>query len=158
MSTSTPPWSSRLRMAGSVPLNWNSYVLMTSSPPWITELVDNLRAATWMNHARIYLTGSSMADMSTWKIGASGSAPSSSSSPCYAVKCCYAFEEDAKAWPHTYTERRPVLVEFGELSHSELRSGAAGKACSRTSSARLMRAPGKRCFARCGRTWRTSTS
>ena len=25
---------------------------------WVAELVDNLRAATWVNHTRIYLTGS----------------------------------------------------------------------------------------------------
>lgn len=38
--------------------------------PWVTELVANLRAATWVDHTRIYLTGSSMGGMSTWEIGA----------------------------------------------------------------------------------------
>ena len=28
--------------------------------PWVTELVGSLRAATWMSHTRIYLTGSHM--------------------------------------------------------------------------------------------------
>ena len=28
--------------------------------PWVAELVDSLRVATWVSHTRIYLTGSHM--------------------------------------------------------------------------------------------------
>ena len=47
--------------------------------PWIMELVDNLRAATWMSHTRIYPTGSYM-DRSSLVIGVwFGALPSSGS-------------------------------------------------------------------------------
>ena len=38
--------------------------------PWVTELVDALRAAWWVDPNRIYLTGCSMGGMSTWELGA----------------------------------------------------------------------------------------
>jgi len=38
--------------------------------PWVTELVDVLRAAWWVDPSRIYLTGCSMGGMSTWELGA----------------------------------------------------------------------------------------
>jgi len=37
---------------------------------WVTELVDVLRAAWWVDPNRIYLTGCSMGGMSTWELGA----------------------------------------------------------------------------------------
>ena len=87
-----------------------------------------------MSHTRIYLTGSSMDGMSTWEIGASAKAPSLSCISRYAAKRSYLLEKDAKTKSTTDTECRPVLAEFREMSPSGLRSGAAGKACSRTSS------------------------
>ena len=87
-----------------------------------------------MSHTRIYLTGSSMAEVSTWEIGASAKAPSLSCISRYAVKRNHLLEKDAQTKSNTHTECRPVLVEFRELSQSELRSSAAGKACSRSSS------------------------
>jgi len=38
--------------------------------PWIVELVNTLRAAHWIDHRRIYLTGCSMGGMSTWEVAA----------------------------------------------------------------------------------------
>jgi len=38
--------------------------------PWILELANTLRAAHWIDHRRIYLTGCSMGGMSTWEIAA----------------------------------------------------------------------------------------
>lgn len=37
---------------------------------WVTELVMALRAAEWVDHRRIYITGCSMGGMSTWEVGA----------------------------------------------------------------------------------------
>lgn len=37
---------------------------------WVTELVTELRAAGWIDHRRVYLTGCSMGGMSTWELGA----------------------------------------------------------------------------------------
>lgn len=41
-----------------------------SPKPWVTELVLALRAADWIDHRRIYVTGCSMGGMSTWEVGA----------------------------------------------------------------------------------------
>merc|ERR1719401_1997718 len=38
--------------------------------PWVTELVGALRALRWVDHRRVYLTGSSMGGMGTWELGA----------------------------------------------------------------------------------------
>jgi predicted peptidase len=38
--------------------------------PWVNELVVALRAAEWIDHQRIYLTGCSMGGMGTWEVGA----------------------------------------------------------------------------------------
>lgn len=38
--------------------------------PWVNELVAELRAAHWVDHKRVYLTGSSMGGMGTWELGA----------------------------------------------------------------------------------------
>merc|ERR1711933_582290 len=35
---------------------------------WVVELIVALRAAEWIDHRRIYLTGSSMGGMGTWEI------------------------------------------------------------------------------------------
>ncbi len=37
---------------------------------WVIELVLELRAAEWVDHRRIYVTGCSMGGMSTWEVGA----------------------------------------------------------------------------------------
>jgi len=38
---------------------------------WCLELIKTLRAAEWVDHQRVYLTGCSMGGMGTWEVGAS---------------------------------------------------------------------------------------
>lgn len=41
-----------------------------SPKPWVTELITTLRAADFVDHRRIYLTGCSMGGMGVWEVGA----------------------------------------------------------------------------------------
>jgi len=38
--------------------------------PWVLELIRCLRAADWIDHRRVYLSGCSMGGMGTWELGA----------------------------------------------------------------------------------------
>lgn len=76
-----------------------------SPQSWVLELVRQLRAASWLDHRRVYLTGCSMGGMGAWEVGASAPEVFAAVAPVAAHH-----KQDMQEWMASRLCRTPMRV------------------------------------------------